>query len=265
MTTKKTIAIADVHGRSDLLEAVHRFIADYASVDASEPEIIYLGDICDHGPQSKKCFNLVKRTLENFANSTLIRGNHDNWFLKAVRYGDGRAAMNWINQGGVQTLASYYVGALKDAIEIVDEFHEDHLDLVENASTYMVRGNVCFTHAGIKPGVAIAEQDEYDLMWIRDEFLSHVGHLEKVVVHGHSAVEGGLPEVTENRISLDTDAYQTGRLSFLVIDWEERSVKFFQTDGNADAVVEVEPVKLNRGLGLATDHIWRSWGVKNVA
>ena len=63
--TKKTISIADIHGRADLLEAIHRFIADHASEDGIDPQIIYLGDICDRGPQSKKCFNMVQRTLKN--------------------------------------------------------------------------------------------------------------------------------------------------------------------------------------------------------
>ncbi len=264
MMSKKTFAIADVHGRADLLEAMHRFIAEHASNDAADPQIIYLGDICDRGPQSKKCFNMVQRTLKNFASSVLIRGNHDNWFLRAIRYGEERAKMNWLNKGGLETLDSYLRGNSSEVMDIIDQFHEDHLDLVENAETHVIRENICFTHAGIMPGKAIAKQDAYDMMWVRDDFLDHVGHLEKVVVHGHTPV-GDRPVVTENRISLDTDAYVSGRLTALVIDWEDNTVRFFQTDGNAAAVVEVQPVLQNRGLGFATDFIFENVEVAQAA
>jgi serine/threonine protein phosphatase 1 len=264
MMTKKTIAIADIHGRADLLEAIHRFIADHASADSVDPQIIYLGDICDRGPHSKKCFNMVQRTLKNFASSVFIRGNHDNWFLRSVRYGEERAKTNWIGKGGTATLDSYYLGESREAMDIIDEFHQDHLDLVEDAATHVIRENVCFTHAGIMPGKAIADQDPYDMMWVREDFLDHVGHLEKVVVHGHTHI-GTLPVVTENRISLDTDANQTGRLTALVIDWEEKTVRFFQTDGSAASVIEVQPVLKNRGLGVATDFIFEDAAIAKAA
>jgi serine/threonine protein phosphatase 1 len=255
MVSQKTFAIADIHGRADLLEAMHSFIADHASVDDVDPQIIYLGDICDRGPQSKKCFNMVQRTLKALPESELICGNHDDWFLRAIRYGEERAKLNWIDKGGVETLHSYYVGDSAIGMSIIDEHHEDHLDLVENASSHVVRGNVCFTHAGIMPGVALDQQAAYDMMWVREDFLEHVGHLSHVVVHGHTPV-GDRPVVTENRISLDTNAHVSGRLTAVVIDWEEQTVEFFQTDGDAMSVVKVEPVMLNRGFGFATDFIF---------
>jgi serine/threonine protein phosphatase 1 len=88
-------------------------------------------------------------------------------------------------------------------------------------------------------------------MWIRDPFLDHVGRLQNIIVHGHTVV-GDLPVVTENRISIDTGAYHSGRLTAVAID--NGSFRFFQTDGSFKSVVDVEPVLLDRGLGTVFDN-----------
>ena len=48
------------------------------------------------------------------------------------------------------------------------------------------RGSYFFAHAGIRPGVPLADQDAHDLVWIRQPFLSWPDPLEAVVVHGHT-------------------------------------------------------------------------------
>jgi serine/threonine protein phosphatase 1 len=41
----------------------------------------------------------------------------------------------------------------------------------------------------------------------------------KIIIHGHTPREW--PEVRSNRINIDTGAFATGRLTYLVIDVEE--------------------------------------------
>src|SRR3546814_16128184 len=77
-------------------------------------------------------------------------------------------------------------------------------------------GDYAFVHAGIKPGVPLAEQKPEDLRWIRDEFLSsRKSHEGKIVVHGHTI----MLEVDEhpNRIGIDTGAYHSGRLTAICL------------------------------------------------
>jgi serine/threonine protein phosphatase 1 len=70
-------------------------------------------------------------------------------------------------------------------------------------------------------------QDPGDMMWIRNEFLdSGVDH-GKVVVHGHSIRRD--PEIRSNRIGIDTGAFDTGRLTALVLEGDQ--MRFIQTDG----------------------------------
>jgi serine/threonine protein phosphatase 1 len=255
MTAPITIAIADIHGRSDLLEALHMHIAGIASEYEVDPEIIYLGDICDRGDNSREAMELVSHAVDNLG-AIVVRGNHDQLFCESIAEGCDIALAKWLGNGGQDTLMSYMPGDLNDSIEFVARKFGRHLDLVYDAKPSHVSNGVFFTHAGVNPQRPMTDQDEYDLMWIREAFMDHVGVLPQVVVHGHTVV-GDRPVVTENRISLDTGAYASGRLTAVVFDWVKQTARFIQTNGDASSVVEVEPVLFDRGHGSALDFIFQ--------
>ena len=54
------------------------------------------------------------------------------------------------------------------------------------------------------------------MMWIRDDFLNSEAEHDHVVVHGHSI--NPKAEILDNRIGIDTGAYDTGKLTCLVLD-----------------------------------------------
>jgi serine/threonine protein phosphatase 1 len=66
------------------------------------------------------------------------------------------------------------------------------------------------------PDVPLGEQQEQDLLWIREPFLSRAADFGKVVIHGHAPVEE--PEIRPNRIGIDTGAFLTGRLTCVVLE-----------------------------------------------
>jgi serine/threonine protein phosphatase 1 len=70
----------------------------------------------------------------------------------------------------------------------------------------------------VRPGVPFAHQREYDLLWIRDEFLRDRSDFGKIVVHGHTPSPD--PEIRPNRINVDTGAFMTGRLTCAVLEAE---------------------------------------------
>ena len=92
-----------------------------------------------------------------------------------------------------------------------------------------------FVHAGIDPETPIDEQKRSDLLWIRDRFLSHVGPLDKVVVHGHTIFNKVMD--CGNRIGIDTGAFRSGVLSALVLEGDQRRI--IQTIQNDDGPVEI--------------------------
>ena len=69
---------------------------------------------------------------------------------------------------------------------------------------------------GIRPRVALEKQSPDDLIWIRNDFLMYDDLHPRVIVHGHTPVER--PDIRDNRVNIDTRAYETARLTALVVE-----------------------------------------------
>lgn len=219
---QRIYAIGDVHGRADLLEILLSAITCDAARAGVEPTIIFLGDIIDRGPDSLGALRLVESTLTQFPKSKLILGNHDVCLLAALNgtY-TTRGIMKWLQVfGGMAAVKSLLPNFRGDEDDLADELaatYPNFREMLEQASRHIVIGDYCFVHAGVRPGVPLSEQTDYDLMWIREEFLDFTGEFGKIVVHGYSPTESGMPEFFFNRIAVDTGAYNTGLLSAVVL------------------------------------------------
>jgi serine/threonine protein phosphatase 1 len=77
-------------------------------------------------------------------------------------------------------------------------------------------------HAGVRPGIPVAEQSPEDLLRIRSAFLHSEMDFGAVIVHGHTPRSA--PEVRANRIGIDTGAVYGGKLTCAVL--EGRTVGF---------------------------------------
>ncbi|OCJ11215.1 hypothetical protein A6U86_22310 [Rhizobium sp. AC27/96] len=214
-------AIGDVHGRADLL----RPLLDAIEADAGDcpAQVVFLGDIIDRGPDSKEALELVDEAFDRFPGSQLILGNHDEYLLLALEgLLTDSDAVNWLDgNGGRATTESYLPGTRPSVGQFADfvcNYYQHHHTLLKDAVCQVLVGDYCLVHAGIRPGIALDSQSSTDTRLIRDDFLSHSGSFEKVIVHGHSVTHSGLPEVYPNRIALDTGAYATNRLTACKLD-----------------------------------------------
>jgi serine/threonine protein phosphatase 1 len=136
-----------------------------------------------------------------------LRGNHEELLTgAAARDRSDRSLLTWWANGGEQTLDSYGV---KDPSDIPQE----HLGWIERLPVMLKDGERLFVHAGIRPSVPIADQDEKDLTWIREPFLSFEGSHGTLVVHGHTPTRSRLPDLRANRLNLDTGACLGGPLT----------------------------------------------------
>ncbi len=252
MTDRPIYAIGDVHGRADLLHAMLDHVADEAARRGGEPRVMFLGDVVDRGPDSRRAMGLVHETLQRWPGSRLLLGNHDRWFLDVLG-GDADVASLWVPQGGLETLRSYGAegGTLQEAADAIRRDFPGHVAMLETASTIVLDGEFAFVHAGVDPKRPLDAQLERDCLWIREPFLRHVGRLSHVVVHGHTPLDPPRPQVTENRISLDTGACFSGILSALVV--EPGGGMSFVATGPGGRVGPVEPVRLDRGHGTVLD------------
>lgn len=226
---QRIYAIGDVHGRRDLLDRLLLMIGqDDAGRPPAQTTLIFLGDYVDRGPDSAGVVDLLRQfATDREVDARFLAGNHEEVFLLALG-GDERATRLFCRIGGRETVLSYGIAA--DDYEqmsysevsarlqaLVPEAHRAFLTGLEDM---IVIGDYAFVHAGIRPGVALAEQRQEDLRWIREPFLNHRGRLEKVVVHGHTiSLEVEMPG---HRIGLDTGAFQTDRLTALGLEGAER-------------------------------------------
>lgn len=230
----RVYAIGDIHGRSDLLDKLHKEILnDGQNCDAQRKVVIYLGDYVDRGLDSKGVLDrLTDDTLPGFER-VFLKGNHEDALLKFLR--EPQFGRDWKYYGGLETLMSYGVKQLplKDdegAFGIArDELQEllpsTHLRFLSGLAYSHSEGGYFFAHAGVRPGLPLEEQAPEDLMWIREEFLDDPSDFGGVVVHGHTPDEA--PVLRDNRIGIDTGAYITGVLTCLVLDGKNR--RFLQS------------------------------------
>jgi serine/threonine protein phosphatase 1 len=91
-----------------------------------------------------------------------------------------------------------------------------HRSFLEGLPTSYHRGEVLFVHAGIRPGVDLAEQTETDLVWIRKDFLEDPRDHGALVVHGHTALDA--PKHYGNRVNIDSGAAYGGLLTTIVLE-----------------------------------------------
>ncbi|QBF29786.1 metallophosphoesterase family protein [Thalassococcus sp. S3] len=212
--TDPIYAIGDVHGQKQALDQALEWIAADGGADA---EIVFLGDYVDRGPDSRAVIDCLASGIQAGRNWHVLRGNHDRMFCRFYRsgiLGDARikSGLEWLHPrlGGVDTLASYGVSAAEDdpveplLEEVRRAVPEAHIAFLEERPLYLETNNFLFVHAGILPGVPLADQIEDDLIWIRDPFLMESAPHPWLVVHGHTALD--YPQHFGNRIDLDGGA-----------------------------------------------------------
>lgn len=210
-------AIGDIHGQLDELSTAHSLIAEDARAHGVTPSVIHVGDIVDRGPNAKGVINFLIDGVANGQDWVVLLGNHDKLFLEFLQGGDGRSdhlrsGVRWQSSvmGGAETLKSY--GVKRRALERDKSFAararaavpKEHAAFIQACPTSFRAQGMIFVHAGIRPGFPLDAQDENDLLWIRDDFLWHMGAHEALIIHGHTPVEE--PTHYGNRINIDTGA-----------------------------------------------------------
>jgi serine/threonine protein phosphatase 1 len=222
----RVYAVGDIHGRLDLLQKLWTMIEADAEGAALHKVVIFVGDYVDRGRDSKGVIDFLLQAKLKGGEVICLRGNHDQSVLDFIA--DANFYRAWRPYGAPETLLSYGVmpprfddqeGLEKTRMEFVQKCPPEHIGFFQNLSYSHFVGGYMFAHAGAKPGIPLEEQDPYDLLWIRDEFLNSRHSFEKVVVHGHTPQDVAARRT--NRIGIDTGAYATGCLSAVVLEGTE--------------------------------------------
>jgi len=218
-------AIGDIHGETTPLRRLLDLMATDIATQGQGRHVtlVFLGDYVDRGAESRAVLDLLSSGNLPGDVQVFLRGNHEDAMLGFLR--EPLEARQWLRFGGAETLASYGIIASPETTDakrcqalagsLAERLPEAHRAFLEKTVLSHAIGDYLFVHAGIRPGIALDRQDPADLMWIRDEFLSHPRPAPPVIVHGHTITDA--PEPLGWRIGVDTGAYVTGRLTALAL------------------------------------------------
>ena len=214
---RRVYAIGDVHGQLDKLRTLHAAIAaDLAARPVGAPLLLHLGDLIDWGPDSAGVLSLLAAgSPVRGMKMVNLAGDHEQMLLDALG-GDGAAATDWLHSGGDASLASWGIAPGTTRAEWETGIPPTHLALLRGLAHRHRAGGYLFVHAGLRPGIELADQVPTDLHHIREPFLSTDYSFGVVVVHGHSVA--ATPVVRANRIGVDTGAGLGGKLSCAILE-----------------------------------------------
>lgn len=217
-------AIGDVHGRLDLLEQL------LSRLPQDRP-IFLVGDVIDRGDQSAQVMDYLMARPD----LVCLRGNHEAMLISFLLEPELKGR-RWLHNGGVETLESFGItgltetatdAALRGARDaIFDALGDAGLRWLSDLPAVRWSGNVVITHAGADPNLPMDEHDETTFVWGHPDFLRKPRTDGFWVVHGHTIMDR--PVAAEGRISIDTGAYATGRLTAAVFTPGE-DVRFVST------------------------------------
>lgn len=221
-------AVGDIHGHRNLLDSILDAILN-APLDESD-RIVFIGDYIDRGPDTKGILDRLLGLKAERPNTVFLRGNHEQLMLDA-RGGPppepspvpglilhSETTLNWLQNGGVDTLLSYEV---RDFLRWWEFVPEEHWRFFEETETEFVTDAYHFVHAGLLPPLEAWEGTgtPYDpRLWIREPFLSSDHDFGRRVVFGHTPQKTGRPLVHDNKIGIDTAAAYGGPLTAAVLD-----------------------------------------------
>ena len=226
----KRFCIGDIHGNYKGLKE----ILELSKFSYEEDLLIFLGDICDRGPDTFECIE----ELLKIKNLIYILGNHEIFFKEYIE--TNKVYRLWIENGGGQTLESYANKIDLDHNDILNAncnvlIPKSHRDLLDTTKTYYIIDNMIFIHGGYTNDIEIEKHNEHMLCWSRDlaymthkKYYNHVdfkyGTYDKIFL-GHTPTVALSEKYTKpiiwgNVILLDTGSIWN-RISMIDIDTNE--------------------------------------------
>jgi serine/threonine protein phosphatase 1 len=206
---ERIFAIGDIHGCFDKLVA----LMDIIDVDLEKDTLVFIGDYIDRGPQSKEVVDYLMDLSGQAGKVVFLKGNHE---LMLEEYLNGTNQFGFLANGGLATLDSYSNGGSPDENNPIPT---THLDFFRDLRMYYETDQYIFVHAGLKENVPLEEQNEWDMLWIREEFIYSDFDFGKRVIFGHTPFQK--PIVLDNKIGIDTGAVYGNKLTCVELPAEK--------------------------------------------
>lgn len=222
-TSPLTFAVGDIHGCLDKLTRL--LAACEAHAGARPARYVFVGDYIDRGPQSRGVIDLLMRKQAAQPGTIVcLRGNHEQMAIEA--HASARAVPLWLANHGLSTLRNY--GG--------DRISPEHLAWLEALPFCHDDGLRFFVHAGIDLTVPLNKQEPEVMLWMREPFLTYCDEVDcgRFIVHGHTPLRTGAPDLRRRRLNLDTAAVMGGPLTAAAFDDTQPQPLGFLTDGGGE-------------------------------
>ena len=202
---ERTIAIGDIHGCQQALEAILAAIKPTA-VDT----IVTLGDIIDRGPESRA---VVETLIDLGRRCQLVPllGNHEEMLLTVRIDPDSLDVLSmWLRNGGTATLDSYGPGVGPHDIP------QTHIEFIESCVQFHETDTHIFVHGNYDPNCPLSQQSSFTLLWESLRARTPERHVSgKTMVVGHTAQRDGQILDRGYLKCIDTNCYGGGWLTAL--------------------------------------------------
>ncbi|MBQ8700661.1 MAG: serine/threonine protein phosphatase [Acidaminococcaceae bacterium] len=213
----RVLAIGDVHGMYQKLIK----LMDKIRFNPDEDMLIFLGDYIDRGPDPGRCLQYIFALQQQYPDVVVcLMGNHE--VMMSSYFMQKRGSYNnlivdyagsWLDNGGLETL--------KQLDEMDADTKEELLQWVMNLPVKYQYQDYFFCHAGVDPDVPLSVQNEFDMLWRRQQWWEQYKGEETLVV-GHTPVQKVMKLTGKERrtpkplflanhvIMCDTGAYMSG-------------------------------------------------------
>lgn len=213
----RVLAIGDVHGMYEKLIK----LMDKIRFNPDEDLLIFLGDYIDRGPDPGRCLQYIFALQQQYPDVVVcLMGNHE--VMMSSYFMQKRGSYNnlivdyagsWLDNGGLETL--------KQLDEMDADTKEELLQWVMNLPVKYQYQDYFFCHAGVDPDVPLAVQNEFDMLWRRQQWWEQYKGEETLVV-GHTPVQKVMKLTGKERrtpkplflanhvVMCDTGAYMSG-------------------------------------------------------
>jgi serine/threonine protein phosphatase 1 len=182
---ERIFIIGDIHGCADEPATLLDHLERKEGLSKDKDVVIFLGDYIDRGPASNEAIELVIKFCEKFPNTRCLKGNHEDMLLDFLGYG-GRLGQAFLYNGGLETIQSYGISVFSPPEEMIEAMPEAHFRFLRELESIICVDNFICAHAGLHPLRDLSAQNDSDVLWIRDDFISNTHSFNKTIVFGHT-------------------------------------------------------------------------------
>lgn len=221
--------VGDIHGSIDQLEnLLSQIDADTSRHPGVDSKVVFVGDYIDRGEASADVLRFMAHVTAAYPDKLVgLMGNHERMLLDFLADPTG-SAKRWIRYGGLQTLASFGVGAglttdsrgagdlLDAAGDLMEAMGQDLVDWMTNLPLTWSSGSLWVVHAGADPALAMDAQAPKTLMWGTENFMKQERKDGNWVAFGHQPFDAAFAEA--GRIGVDTGAVYGGTMTAARVD-----------------------------------------------